>query len=42
MVDVGVFIETLYSRAFIDFTCMPELSPRENTAGYEVDPVLRQ
>lgn len=21
---------------------MPELSPRENTAGYEVDPVLRQ
>lgn len=31
-----------YSRAFIDFTCMPELSPRENTAGYEVDPVLRR
>lgn len=31
-----------YSRAFIDFTCMPELSPRENAAGYEVDPVLRQ
>lgn len=31
-----------YSRAFIDFTCMPELSPRENTAGYEVDECLLQ
>lgn len=49
MVNVCVFIETLLS-CFIDFTCMPELSPKENMAGYEVvwnlrllfDPVLRQ
>lgn len=41
MVDVGVFIEILYSRVFIDFICMFELLLRENTVGYEVDFVLR-
>lgn len=48
---VCIYRNFIVMHVFIDFTCMPELSPKEIMAGYELvvwilrllfDPVLRQ